>query len=468
MRDDPDAEFNLEIANKPWEEIHNLPLNDQQFFKPSFDILASKDDPSITYHWFTVKFTNEKGVDGGGPRRNWISKMLYAWIDPKRFLLRTHDKSIVPEIFVDFQVFFALGRLIGKGIHQDAGLPFAFHPDFVDIIHDYENVELMEKHFKNWYEAEIRNLEQTLAWADSLGDGNLEDIEDLALISQEHWKLADDQCGSNIGITGIESIRRGCRVPIGKELQTGKYIARSLEEWIDQEGAEHKELDKERQAQKFSAAVHPSYCFTPKTVSEVQTFTKAALETAMNQFKAGIEAFMQGLDAFVEVKMLRFMNRKMLGQVFSPTIEIDVSSLLASFQYINAENLSVAVKDPQSLPSELQQRLLRTSGAMRMSIVDAFQFAISKLSMEELHGFVGQMTGSRVTGLGTFQPNRFKAIFSQTPVSRPLIDPEEQGRCKSPRHKLAKKGREEEEKQTQNKELPFTASWYIFISYSVL
>lgn len=462
MRDEPEElDFKLKVVNVPWEEVHQLPLDDQRFFKPSFDILVSREDPSITYHWFTVEFTNEKGVDGGGPRRNWISKMMYAWMDPKRHFLKTFDRSIVPEIFVNYQVFYGLGRLIGKGLHQDAGLPFAFHPDFVDLIHQSHDSKLIEKSFRSWYEDDIRNLEQTLAWAESLGDGDLEDIEDLALISQEHWRLADDLCGSTIGITGIEAIRRGCRVPIGKDLATGDYITRSLEEWIDTEGAEHKELEKEVQAQRFASTVHPSFYFVPKTVEEVKAFTEQALEIGLSQTKAGFEAFLKGLDAFMDVKLLKFVDRKVLGAVFSPVIAIDVDSLIAAFEYQHGENLSVSVLDPQSLPSELQSRLVtsRGSSSPQLNIIDAFQYAVSRLSMEELHGFVGQLTGSRVTGLGGFQPNQFKAVFSKTRARRSLIDPDEQDKCEVPKPQLpAKDG--QEETQVDNKELPFTASWY--------
>jgi len=460
-----EGDYVLKLRNVPWEDIHLLPMDDQYFFKPSFDLLVQPEQPAITFHWMEIKFTNEKGLDGGGPRRNWLDKMMYAWTDPRRHFLKTHDKYLVPDVYLNYQVMYGLGRLLGKVFAQEVGLPFAFHPDFIDLLRAQDSVEVLERCFSTWYADEMKTLKQILEMAQAAED--MEDIDDLALVAVEHWSLTDDTCGYTVGMTAMDAIQRGCSVPIEHDVQAGAYKTRTLDQYVAMEGAS-KLQGKPRsvQAQALASHIHPTFFFKPTCVQDVERFTEEAREHAMSHFKAGLEAFLRGLDVFVEARLFVQLRREVLLQILSPTIAIDLESLSAAFMYENAEGLSVAVRNTEGIP---KTSLLKTSrsqpkGQARMSVIDAFKYALTQLSMEELHGFVGQMTGSRVTGLGGFKPNQFTARFSRTLVARSLIKPEGDVKCPVPEPKLPerRKGSQEQDEPTitPNVELPFTASWY--------
>lgn len=456
MRAEYEEDFKLKLVNIPFEEIHNLPRDDQQFFKPSFDILSTQENHAIAYHWFQIRFTNEKGIDGGGPRRNWIFKMLYAWMDPKRYFLRTYKDFIIPEIYVHFQVFFGLGRLMGKGLFQDAGVPFAFHPDFVALIKNHNDKELTEKLFSKWYEQDLNELDEMLQMAKSDG---FEAICDLGLVDIAHWQVTDDACGSTVAANTMTVIGRGCRVPIQRELK-GSYTKRSLEEWIQMEGSAFKDLEKTVQVQKLDAKITEDFVFTPQSLEQVENYVKLAREFALSHFKAGIDAFAKGLNVFVDVSMFGFLKDEVLKQVFSPTVEIDVESLIEAFHYEGAGELTVAIAHPELLPAEflLKATTVGSKPELRIGVIEAFKYAVRKLSMEELHGLVGQLTGSRVTGLGGFQPNQFVVTFSQKLSQRPLI--EEEDTCPVETSEIIPN--DGEKKIKPGVDLPYTASWYTF------
>lgn len=449
MRAEYEDDYKLKLVNIPFEEIHNLPRDDQQFFKPSFDILSTQENHAIAYHWFQIKFTNEKGLDGGGPRRNWIFKMLYAWMDPKRFFLRTYKDFIIPEIFVDFQVFYGLGRLMGKGLFQDAGLPFAFHPDFVNLVKHHNNKDLMESLFNKWYEDDLKQLDDTLASAKSDG---YEVIADWGLVDIAHWHVTDDACGSTVGANTLTAIQRGCRVPIKKDLKN-EYTMRSLEEWIEMEGAEFKDRERTVQVQKLEGKIIEDFVFSPTSIEEVENYVKHAKEFGLSHFRAGIDAFVKGLNVFIDVSMFGFLKDEVLKQVFSPTVDINVESLLAAFQYEGGTDLTVAIAHPERLTPEILSKAVKSESSpeLRIGVIEAFKYAVGKLTTEELHGLVGQLTGSRVTGLGGFQPNQFVVIFSQTLSKRPLIIEDETCPVEP-----TGKG---EGKSKADVDLPYTASW---------
>lgn len=221
IHDEPEGDASIQIENVPHEGIMDLPLRDLRFFGPSFALLTDPSNINIHYHYFEVKYLNEAAFDGGGPRRNWMNKMMLAFSDGKRHFLKEFEAYKVPELFVHAQVFLGLGRLIAKGMVHDAGLPFTFHPDF-SLLLKHTDKQRLKRLFKKWYQAELEQIKSIRSMAD-LEDG-LEEVELMGVIGREFWKLADQNCGATVALPIAEIVERGCPVPGIKLIDAITYI----------------------------------------------------------------------------------------------------------------------------------------------------------------------------------------------------------------------------------------------------
>lgn len=423
LRPELEGDYKFTVLNVFFEEIHGLPLEDIQFFKPSFDLLVDPQRHEIEFDWFVVAYSNEQGQDGGGLRRNWILKMLWALADPKRGFLKTHQRYLVPGLFLHDQVMFGLGRLMGKGLVYDAGLPFAFHPDLVQLMKGPRSEPLLRRYFEAWYAEEL----QQIRWIGDYADGDLEQVGDLELMPPDCWKLADDTGGRTIGVMISEAVKAGCGVPIGKDLQTGRPLLWTLEQYTELEARHKPGFDPANRTALINGLASKAFphAFSPKSPDEVRRYAGDARERAWVQFKLGIESFVRGLDFFINVDMFPLLKDTIVAAIFSPTLAIDMPSMIQAFSYHNADNVWMAVRQPADVPAAFRKHVHRLGDQPAMIAgPHAFQLAVSLLEAEELHGLVGQLTGSRVTGLGGLKPGIFTVSFHTTKPRRPLILPE--------------------------------------------
>ncbi len=405
--------------------------------------MRSTKDHTITSHWFRIKYIEENGSDGGGLRRNWVLKMLMAMSDPRRNFMKTFKTYKIPALFVHPQVFYGIGRLIGKALTIKTGLPYQFHPNLVGLLKNPEDEELFEKLFKEWYEEELEELDQKLTMA---VEGGPESISETGLVPVKYWRLTDCDCPHTIATTMMAAILQGCPVPIkpnGRKITLEQYMTKT---------------DQSKSASIYAvelSSLTEPYLFQPKTVEEVKEFVEDAKEKAREYFKASILDLREGLHCFLDVEMLRFMKTSVIEALISPVIEIDLQDLINAFSLQQAEKLSVEVLDPEKVSESYSKFCYKSerSGRILMEMATAFAYAIEQLTKEELQGFLAQLTGSRSPGIGGFKPGQFIAMFSRTRVKRGFIETSQP--CPNNSSLLA-----EADMKTPNVELPFTSSWY--------
>lgn len=128
--------------------------------------------------------------------------MLHAMTDPKRHILKTHGvkNELAPDIGVDPNVFFVLGRLVGKAIAKNAGLPFAFHPRWIQILKEPQDKDFIEECFPEVYQDELRMIDSLLTYT----KGEVfDDIWDCKLASPSEWYSTNENSILNYIVYGL-------------------------------------------------------------------------------------------------------------------------------------------------------------------------------------------------------------------------------------------------------------------------
>lgn len=370
---DNEGKYKLVIENVFFENIHELPLHDETFFGPSFGLISNRNRHELEAVGFNVSYSNEEGgMDGGGPGRNWIEKMLYAMADPKRHFLKKHGvkNQLVPDVGVDTEIFFALGRLIGKAFWINAGLPFAFHPKWLQIMIEPQNTEFIENCFNDFYQEELGMLDGLLTYIER---GNLEDIWERKFALPKEWRLTTDKSVRNFMIFNAPNVNEP---------------------------------------------------FQPTTGKEIEDFVSTAKVRAFSEFKAAISSFLEGLEIYVNTALFSFIPTPILESLFCPSPDIDVDALLNAFNLEKAIGLTVEIseEDLENIDDDVP---VLGPNPFRIFFIDAFKIAVKRLQpLGLLPGFLGQITGARSVGFSNFYPDMFVLIISIKNSSRVLFGEE--------------------------------------------
>jgi hypothetical protein len=309
---------------------------------------------------------------------------------------------------------------------KNAGLPFAFHPKWVQIVKTPQDKVLIRNCFEEFYAEELAMIDGLLSYIEF---GNFEEISSFEFASPSEWYLTSEYGIRNFMNFRVQDVNRS-KPKEPSPLKTGQDIVgffRMIFNVQETNQIEHRPT------------------FQPKTAQDVIEFVKMAKNRAYSVFKDNIASFMEGLSIYIKTDLICWVKTPILLNIFSPLPEIDVDVLLDAFNFDSGEGLHVQVSNEDLCDIDVDIVVMSSSdpdSPLCISAKDAFKIAVKRLQpMSLLPGILGQLTGSRSVSFRQLKPDMFEVKFYEIAGSRPLFG--------------------DGPSSSENVQLPIASSWYI-------